>query len=272
MKWNFKGSRCPRRIQGTGVVTAGVVALVLVTSVPGFAQDAPSAPRPNSSYEELTRRAEDAFRTGDHEGALEDLHAAYELRKHPNTLYNIARVYEDHGDLATAIEYYDRFLVSGGVSLTNRREALDRRKTLNEILLAQSKAAPRESLPTVEQNARAVEAPRVAPARDDTRTLGVVVTSVGAAALAGGGLFGVLALTEQNEFQTTNDLENARSAARRARTFSRVADVLVVSGAALGVTGLVLWLRSPSGSESGAQALGIDVGRDGLGASWTLKF
>ncbi|MFT6144084.1 MAG: outer membrane cobalamin receptor [Myxococcota bacterium] len=51
----------------------------------------------------------EAARAGDFDGALERFMAAQDTYPHPVTLYNIARAYQDMGDLDNALEYYELY-------------------------------------------------------------------------------------------------------------------------------------------------------------------
>ncbi len=51
----------------------------------------------------------EAARAGDFDGALERFMAAQDNYPHPVTIYNIARAYQDMGDLDSALEYYELY-------------------------------------------------------------------------------------------------------------------------------------------------------------------
>jgi hypothetical protein len=149
------------RARGVAAVASSCAAL-LVAPVGARAEDPPApgsepaARDPRERARELAERGRQLFESGQAERALPLAQEAYELDPDPVLLYNIARGYEQLGDLARAIESYRRFLVAspnvparaaieqrvatlGG--LIEEREALERRlkKQLQEPPSAQGR-------------------------------------------------------------------------------------------------------------------------------------
>lgn len=102
------------------------------------------------------------------------------------------------------------------------------------------------------------------------RTVGYIVTGVGAAGLAVGGVFGYLALSAKNR-QTTNcssagdcnDYETASSAHESAKTDGTVATIAFAAGAAVAAVGVVLIATAKPAHEeptSAALTLGAHAG------------
>lgn len=66
---------------------------------------------------------------GKYRDGIEQLEKAYEIRPHPNVLFNIGRAYASMGSLAKAIEYFERY------QATNPRDAERVQSTLEELRL-----------------------------------------------------------------------------------------------------------------------------------------
>lgn len=80
------------------------------------------------------REAGKAYADGDYDTALEKFTAAYQQDANPAILYNMGRVYENKAEFQEAIEQYKLFVTSPDVDQDARADALDRIKTLNEVL------------------------------------------------------------------------------------------------------------------------------------------
>lgn len=80
------------------------------------------------------REATKAYADGNYELALAKFEQAYAEDTNPALLYNMGRVYENQANFDAAIESYKRFVVSPDVDQDARADALDRIKTLNEVI------------------------------------------------------------------------------------------------------------------------------------------
>lgn len=84
-------------------------------------------------------RGEAFRRAGAHDKAAEEFQAAYKLFPRPALLFNIALAYQEGGDRARAVEYFDRFLKTNPQGdLAN--EALARKTALDRDLAAERDA------------------------------------------------------------------------------------------------------------------------------------
>ena len=59
---------------------------------------------------------------------------AYAIDRVPNYLFNIGRVYEEKGDIRSAVDYYQRFVKEPGVEIEARDLALQRLRVLKGVL------------------------------------------------------------------------------------------------------------------------------------------
>lgn len=80
------------------------------------------------------REATKAYAEGNYELALAKFEQAYSEDANPALLYNMGRVYENQANFDAAIENYKRFVTSPDVDQDARVDALDRIKTLNEVI------------------------------------------------------------------------------------------------------------------------------------------
>ena len=59
---------------------------------------------------------------------------AYAIDPNPNYLFNIGRVYEEKGDIRSAVDHYQRFVKEPGVDIGSRELAVQRLRVLKAIL------------------------------------------------------------------------------------------------------------------------------------------
>ena len=200
------------------------------------------------TYDDLVEMAQERFEAQRYEEAVEALDQAYALKPNPNLLYNKARILEAKGDLELALTSYEAFAVAPNVELEYRRETLERIRVIKEVLAL--KQAPEEATQQggLEQRSAATSAEvATAPVEVDTgprpsRRVGAVMLGLGAAALATGGVFGVLALNEHGEWEQAETLEQRRERAEQVEQFSSTADLLYLGGGVVTAVGLALFI------------------------------
>jgi len=135
--------------------------------------------------------------------------------------------------------------------------------------------APRtEQLPPPEPAAAPVEAARVAVTRAPaprrvelprpwatTRVLGVTALAAGVSAVAAGVVFGSIAWSEYETLRPLPQQERDQSLVTRGEFHRDLANVLIVSGSALALGGLVLfWLSGRSTTDAQRSPLQVDLG------------
>jgi competence ComEA-like helix-hairpin-helix protein len=103
---------------------------------PAVAAAAPPAPIQTAepSFDQLVKQGQKKFEAKDYDGALELFEEAYAIKPTANLLYNIARMYESLGQFQDAIDHYKKFLVAPDIDIQIRQEALERIKTLDEVI------------------------------------------------------------------------------------------------------------------------------------------
>ena len=107
---------------------------------------APAEVAPAEDAPSTTDKAVSAFEAGDFDAAIELFEQAYVEEGDPNYLFNIGRVFEEKGDLRSAIDRYEKFVNSAGVDLESREFAneSDRRRSRASARRASSRRPRRE--------------------------------------------------------------------------------------------------------------------------------
>lgn len=256
---------------GAALQLALIVALTLgaapTLAQPRAASSAASQPASRSAYlqaRRLIKRGDAHYDARRFAQAIAEYRAAYRLLPLPDLLFNIAQAHRLAGQDAAAVTYYRRYLElpDGKARAAAKRHLLELSKRLPPPPDKPSPpAATDNSAPSAPQNEADSDAPR--------RTwIGPVVTAAGLAITAlGAGLAGS-ALAERSELEDTCAPSCARSSWDGLPERHTAGVVLGIVGAAITVTGVVLWGLSSWRSLDDTVAL-----RPGLdGAGFALRF
>lgn len=230
-----------------------------------------------------------AHKEGRFRDALNELMLAYALDSRPELLYAIAQVHVKLGECAQAISFYERFLASNPKPEHAKRaqEAIAICKTSPpppEATQADP-AKPREDLgPTREehlrkaaeadavaaQERRKTEEVRIAAQRErdqeqrynkhPARLWSFVGMGVGAAAIVGGGVFGLSARSAQTSFTdagcgdrgavlSADQVDSCRSDAETGERNALLGNVLLGAGGAVFATSLIILFVDPGNVE-----------------------
>ena len=270
-------------VVGTG--TSGHV--LAATPAPGEASGSISAATPapgeaTPTASELSGQAIERFKSKDYDAAARLFEQAYGIDPNPNYLFNIGRVYEEKGDIRSAVTYYQRFVKEPGVDIGSRELAVQRLRVLKAILNETEPPSDTAATPPPADTATPA-GPENAPtptrtAMDDPdprktmRLGGYALLGVGGVGLIVGGIFGGLTLAKKNELDDTRIVEDRQSLAHSGKTFAVVSDVTLFTGAALAVTGLALVLVARKPRAPARSALLPSVGRGHAGLTWSLRF
>src|SRR5690554_1256977 len=123
------------------LAVASVALATFLSAPPAHAQDGnspqPSAEEAELSYKEYAKKGGEAFAAKNYVEAAEAFERAYELKPVPNLLYNIGRAREKLGEFERANEVYTKFVTQPDVELKARQDALQRIKTLQEVIALQ---------------------------------------------------------------------------------------------------------------------------------------
>jgi tetratricopeptide (TPR) repeat protein len=113
-----------------------------------------SAPREAGAVAELNEQGAAFYAARDYRHAIEKFIQAYAVDSDPNLLFNIARCYEELGEVDAAIEKYETFVSTPGADAKGRQRASESLSALR-----QSKLTPRTPTPVVSQGQPAVGQP-----------------------------------------------------------------------------------------------------------------
>ena len=211
------------------------------------------------------------YLAGRYREALVELKTALELdRNAPDLLYNVARVYENLGELDEAIAYYQRYLALMPLEQIEERDRTE--KTIRRLQGAKREVAASER--PIARDA----APETHVGRADLAFW--LTGGAGLALLAGGATCGILAIRKYDavgEFVVGADgtLDDRKSVSDDANRFALLADGLfIASGLALTSAALLFLLRDAEETKPSANTLrfGLSVGERQAQFSMTGHF
>jgi tetratricopeptide (TPR) repeat protein len=109
---------------------------LLVTAGPARAANEGRAPAPapanQASVAQLNEEGAAFYTARDYRRAIEKFIQAYAIDSDPNLLFNIARCYEELGEVDAAIEKYENFLKTPGADTRGRQRARESLASLRE--------------------------------------------------------------------------------------------------------------------------------------------
>lgn len=219
------------------------LAAPLAPSAPAWAQGA--EPAAEIEFKGHLDRGLAAYKAGDYATALVAFEQAYATKEAPALLYNIGRCYERLGDGDRALETYERLLSAAGTTAELRAKALESVAALKREKAARvaasrvpspspSTAPPSDGTPSLEASP--------APTTPRSRALEWTLIGGGAAAMAVGGSFGVLALVAEGNFDEATAREDKVRYKDQADRDALIADIGLGVGALAVVSGVVLFL------------------------------
>ena len=223
-------------------------------------EGAPSAYEPPKEALDHYLRGRRWYLAGRYRDALVELKAALEFdRDSPDLLYNVARVYENLGELDPAIEYYERYLTKLPSEAAEERDKTG--KTIRRLQGARRELAAR----TPPAAATVAEQRQVGRA-----DLAFWLTTGAAVALFGGGAAsGVLALQKKAQVDAfvagpDGSLAQRERLSKDAKRFALIADgLLIAGGVALTSAALLFLLRDAEQETPPKHALRVGFGMDG---------
>jgi len=265
-------------------LTCAVLVVAGAVAVPAAAHAQP-APNDAKLAEELAQQAFDAYQKGDFAAAIALYKKAYQSSAAGVILFNIANIYDKKlKDKEQALDYYRKYLRSGDTEPELVKRASERIDTVRAEIEAgkrtqeeERNAAPTGSNPngsgTVAPGSGVL--PPLPPPPDPPRTrmqkLGLVSGGVGLAAVAIGGGFGYYARTKNKDAAAScNDRVcqdgTGLGLINDAHKWANLSTGLVIGGAALIATGVVLYVYGPSKKEDrmNGTTVGIIPQLDGL--------
>ena len=216
----------------------------------------------NPKATQLAKDGDRLYKEGKYREAAESLKQAYELDKNPVFLFNIARAYDQAGELQTALDTYREYigLADTDAQLVKRANlAMDRLRALvargaadKEVQAAEAKrlkeeaeAARRKADEEAERARRQKEeydAKEAARLREQNkgasgrRVAGIVIGALALAAVGVGIGFGVTASSAKGSFTSAITLDEKRRFEAQTRQAALIADVALAAALALGIT------------------------------------
>ena len=198
------------------------------------------------------------YLAGRYRDALTELKAALEFdRDSPDLLYNVARVYENLGELENAIEYYERYLTKLPEEAEEERDKTQ--KTIRRLQGAKRELDARTPPPAATSDAHS---------HIGRADLAFWLTSGTAVALLGGGAaMGVLALQKKAKVESyvagpDKPLAEREQLGTDTKRFGLLADGLFIAGGVALTSAALLFLLRDSEEETPATAWKVGVGAD----------
>lgn len=244
----------------------GGLALLLANASFARAQD--------GGFNDTVSRAMQAYQNRKYAEAIRGFERAYELRPQPELVYNIARAHEKALQSEEAIEAYERFLALPGTTADLRAKALNSLGALKREQAAKRAAAappppPPPNIVPPPSGGDVTSGPpptvRTTPKTSKSRVLEFALIGTGAAAIVAGGVFGVLALNANGDFEDEKDkpmpnvprLESLQSDVDRN---AAIADIAIIGGVVLGTVGVVLLVVGGDDDDELALQAGVSPG------------
>lgn len=247
--------------RSAAVLTA--VAAMAPTSVRAAAPEASNASvetseSPAATARKLRSEAQEHFYAERYDDAVEAFRRAHEFDPHPTDFFNIGRIYEEKGDLAAALEQYEKFVMQPKLNLEARRTAAERIEVLRPLVARAEKAPAVADADAPPPAAEFKPAPSSPPDRSallvdaylhEGRAMiisGGVLVGVGSAlALAGGVGFGLAARRSSDDVSTLSSgrnpdgltLSEAEDLHARGKDMEALHITFIASGAAIAVVG-----------------------------------
>lgn len=181
-------------------------------------------PRPSRAaspgLEQLNEQGADLYAARDYRRAIEKFIQAYAIEPDPNLLFNIARCYEELGDVDAAIEKYETFLKTPGADPRGQTRA-------RESLAALRAVAATPGMVDGPARPPAEPAPRVATAEPDGGWVPWLTLGGSAVFAALGTTFYLLGKSDHDEVTSARGFDDGAGVSEMTH---READDLVSSG------------------------------------------
>lgn len=237
-------------------------------ALPSAGGAAPAPDKSKASY--WIKEAEQLYQAGRFHEAAEALLKAQKLEPHPRLIYNIARAYDQAGELMGALDYYQQYVNSkeGTDVQLLKRSALaidrlqkllrqqeeqranseaERQRLMEETRVAQERAgaeaaAKRKAEEENQERARAQLQASI-QGYQRGRTVSLVAGGAALAGVVAGAVFGILATQSKADFVEAADVAAKQQAEGLTRQRALIADVGFAVGLAGAVTAFLTYPR-----------------------------
>jgi tetratricopeptide (TPR) repeat protein len=245
----------------------------------------------------LLKEGERLFNARKYRESAEVLKRAYDAQPDPRLLYNIARAYEQAGDLREALSYYDQFIKNSDsdmdpLLLKRAHSAAERarvliekeeqataaaeteRKRLKEEAEASRKKAEEEQAAAqkAQELARQQQQAEYERSLDAYRRSKVTAFALGGASVASlgvGVLFGLQARNSRDDFDKATSLEVKKQAADDTRSKALLADIGFGVGLAAAIGAIIVYPKEGPPVEGEVR---MTLAPSGLGAGMEVSF
>lgn len=286
------------------VVALLLLVAALVSTSSAQAQQ-PLTPVQKQQMKRFYERATRAYDVGKYSEAIEDYQRAYEIGGDPAMLYNIAQSYRLSDQPAEAVRFYRRYLLRSPNA--RNRDDVERKIAELEKLIderrAAAAAAPRPAEPArSSQNSNGgtvtaapppvtpppppttvpiLDQPEPAVADDSSsnalRITGIVLVSLGGAALVTAGIAGKFASDRETTLESASEKGQVFDSTVEAdgKRFDRIAIGAAIGGGVAAAAGIVLLVvagSEPSGEEPAVARVTPWVAPGSAGATATIRF
>src|SRR4051812_41384835 len=124
--------KAPARFLLPRVLAVGLATGLAAAPVRAANDARPAAAATQTSVAQLNEEGAALYASRDYRHAIEKFIQAYAVDSDPNLLFNIARCYEELGEIDAAIEKYDTFLKTPGADARGRARARESLTALRE--------------------------------------------------------------------------------------------------------------------------------------------
>jgi tetratricopeptide (TPR) repeat protein len=200
---------------------------------------------------ELFNKSVDAYRQGDFKQAIALLDEAYALDPQPVLLYNRARAAEGMGDVDETIASYEKFLAQDPDAADRgaiEQRLVTLRRQRDERAALERERNERRDAPPPASSARPAAPETTAPAeRRPPTVFPYVVAGAGAVGLAAGAIFGVMALSKNDDAAAEPIQKHAIDLKDGADRFATVSTMSFIVGGVLLIAGATWWVLEHRG-------------------------
>jgi tetratricopeptide (TPR) repeat protein len=240
----------------------------------GFAavpREALADPTPHEQALDLFQRGGEAYRAGKFPEAITLLTKAYDIEHDPTLLYNIARAYENVGDLDHAVQTYEQYLreakeikdrpaIEEHVAVM-KKEIADKAQLAKERDEALKKSAKKDEPPSAPSAPVAKRSPSPAP---------WIIAAIGVGSLGAGAGLGAVALSKNGDATKAASQLDASNLHDSAKSLALGSTIAFVAGGVIAGVGLTWGIidvatRGPASTES-KTSVKVTIGPASAGA------
>lgn len=272
---------------------AFLLSMALLVAVPSGAWAQKGSKNPAA----LVKEGERLYNAGKYREAAEVLKKAQEAQPNSKLIYNIARAYEQAGDLRESLSYYQQYvgqnteeadptlLKRSALAIDRLRVLIDKeekaaaeaeteRKRLQEQADASRRKAEEEQAAArrAEEVSRQQQQAEQERAMADYRRSRVIAFSLGglsAVSLGGGLFFGLQARDARDKFDDATNLDGKKSAADTTRSKALLADIGLGVGLAAAIGAIVVFPKEGPPAEGEVR---LTLAPRGTGAGVEVSF